>query len=207
MRTETSGSKEIIDCANAAEWETWLESHHERPGGVWLRIAKKGSKKTSVTISEALDIALCYGWIDSQRIGYDETYYLQRYSPRRPKSPWSKLNRERVEALMATGRMRPAGLLEIEAAKEDGRWNAAYESQRNVNMPSDLEAALAQNVQARNTFSLLDKTAQYAILLPILKATTSERRAACLQKAITTLEALSWAAQHSVQSDKDGQRM
>jgi uncharacterized protein YdeI (YjbR/CyaY-like superfamily) len=186
---ETSGSQEIIDCANSAEWETWLESHYEQPGGVWLRIAKKGSGKTSVTISEALEIALCYGWIDSQRKGYDQTYYLQRYSPRRPKSPWSKLNVERAEALMAAGRMQPAGLLEIEAAKKDGRWNAAYESQRNVSIPSDLEAALAQNVQAQNTFSLLDKTAQYAIILPILKAPTSERRAARLQKAITKLEA------------------
>jgi len=185
---ETSGSEEIIDCAKASEWKTWLESHCEQPGGVWLKIAKKGSGKTSVTISEALDIALCYGWIDSQRNGYDRTYYLQRYSPRRPKSPWSKLNIKRAEALMAAGRMQPAGLLEIEAAKKDGRWNAAYESQRNVSIPSDLEAALAQNVQAQNAFSLLDKTAQYVIILPILKATTSERRAARLLKAITKLE-------------------
>ena len=122
---ETSGSNEFIDCANAAAWETWLESHYEQPGGVWLRIAKKGSGKTSVTISEALDIALCHGWIDSQRNGYDHAYYLQRYSRRRPKSPWSKLNVERAEALMAVGRMQPAGLLEIKAAKKDGRWNAA----------------------------------------------------------------------------------
>lgn len=184
----TSGNREMIDCVNAAEWETWLKSHYEQPGGVWLRIAKKGSGKTSITISEALDVALCYGWIDSQRASYDELYYLQRYSPRRSKSPWSKLNVERAEALMADGRMQSPGLLEIEAAKKDGRWNTAYESQRNASIPSDLENALAQNVQARNAFDLLDKTGQYALLLPILKATTPERRAVCVQKAIAKLE-------------------
>lgn len=188
MLQETSGSEEIIDCASAAEWETWLKTHYGQPAGVWLRIAKKISGKTSVTISEALDIALCYGWIDSQRKGYDQSYYLQRYSPRRPKSPWSKLNVERAEALMETGRMQPAGLLEIEAAKKDGRLYAAYESQRHVSIPSDLKDVLAQNAQAKNGFSRLDKTSQYAIILPILKATTSGRRAARLQKAIRKLE-------------------
>ena len=139
---ETSGSQAFIDCATAAEWETWLKNHYEQADGVWLRIAKKGSGKTSVTISEALDIALCYGWIDSQRNGYDQTYYLQRYSRRQPKSPWSKLNIERAEALIAAGHMQPSGLLAIETAKKNGRWNAAHESQRNVSSPSDLEAAL-----------------------------------------------------------------
>ena len=180
---------EFMDCANAAEWETWLARHYEQPGGVWLRIAKKDFGNTSVTISEALDIALCYGWIDSHRKGYDQAYYLQRYSQRRPKSPWSKINVERAEALMAAGRMQPAGLAEIEAAKTDGRWGAAYASQRNVTLPPELAAALAQNDRAKKTFDRLDKSAQYAIILPILKAATAESRAARLQKAMAKLEA------------------
>jgi len=189
MHMQTPDRTEIIDCANAAQWESWLARHYERSGGMWLRIAKKGSGKASVTISEALDIALCYGWIDSQRKGYDQIYYLQRYSPRRPKSPWSKFNVERAEALMGVGRMQPAGLVEIEAAKMDGRWDAAYESQRNVSMPPDLVAALAQNQRAKKAFALLDKSGQYAVILPILKATTANSRAARLQKTIIKLEA------------------
>lgn len=179
---------EIIDCASAAHWEVWLARHYERLGGVWLRIAKKGLGKVSVTISEALDIALCYGWIDSQRKGYDQTHYLQRYSPRRPKSPWSKLNVERAEALIAAGRIQPAGFVEIEAAKVDGRWNTAYESQRNFRMPSDLVAALAQNERAKKSFDDLDKSGQYAVILPILKAAAAGGRPDRLQKAIAKLE-------------------
>lgn len=186
---ETPDKTETIDCANAVQWEAWLARHYERSGGVWLRIARKGSGKTSAIISEALDIALCYGWIDSQRKSYDQTYYLQRYSPRRPKSPWSKLNVERAEALMAAGRMQPAGLVEIEAAKLDSRWDAAYESQRNIGMPPDLAAALAQNERARKTFDLLDKSGQYAVILLILKASTADRRAVRLQKIVAELKA------------------
>lgn len=186
---ETPDKTETIDCANAAQWEAWLARHYEWSGGVWLRIARKGSGKTSVIISEALDIALCYGWIDSQRKSYDQAYYLQRYSPRRPKSPWSKLNVERAEALMTAGRMQPAGLLEIESAKLDSRWDAAYESQRDIGMPPDLAAALAQNERARKTFDLLDKSGQYAVILLILKASTADRRAVRLQKIVAELKA------------------
>ena len=117
--------EDIIDCATAAHWEAWLANHYSQPGGVWLRIAKKDSDQTSVTIPEALDVALCYGWIDSQRKAYDDDYYLQRYSPRRAQSPWSRLNVARAEALMAAGRMKPAGLAAIAAAKADGRWGIA----------------------------------------------------------------------------------
>jgi uncharacterized protein YdeI (YjbR/CyaY-like superfamily) len=189
MDLHTADKAEIIDCAHSADWEAWLARHYERPSGIWLRIAKKGAGQASVSISEALDIALCYGWIDSQRKGYDQAYYLQRYSPRRPKSPWSKLNVERAEALIAASRMQPAGRVEIEAAKADGRWETAYESQRNVMRPPDLAAALAQNERAKKTFDRLDKSGQYAVILPILKANTADRRAARLQKAITRLEA------------------
>jgi uncharacterized protein YdeI (YjbR/CyaY-like superfamily) len=111
---------------DAAEWEAWLAEHHATHNGVWLKIAKKSSGAMSVTISEALDVALCYGWIDSQRTALDGTYYLQRYSRRRPKSRWSKINVARVETLLAAKRMRQAGLAAVEAAKSDGRWSAAY---------------------------------------------------------------------------------
>jgi uncharacterized protein YdeI (YjbR/CyaY-like superfamily) len=117
--------EDIIAFADAAAWEAWLAEHHERESGVWLKIAKKSSGKTSVTVAEALDVALCYGWIDSQRKPYDEDHYLQRYSARRRKSPWSRINVDKAEALVAAGRMRDPGLAAIQAAKADGRWDAA----------------------------------------------------------------------------------
>ena len=184
----TLNDGEVINCATAQEWEAWLGTHFNQSGGVWLRIAKKNSGKSSVTISEALDVALCYGWIDSQRKGFDQFYYLQRYSKRQSKSPWSKLNVERALTLSASGRMQPTGFLEIERAKQDGRWQVAYEPQRNVTVPSDLEAALGHHPQAKQAFDQLDKSAQYTLMLPVLKATKAEVRAARLQKVIKTLE-------------------
>lgn len=176
-------------CTNVAEWEAWLADHHERLDGVWLKLAKKSSAHRSITHVEALEVALCYGWIDSQRKSYDEIYFLQKYSPRRPRSSWSKVNVERVEALSAAGRMRAPGLAEVAAAKADGRWDAAYVSQRNASIPPDLATALEQNEQARHTFELLNRTSQYAVILSLLKATTPDNRVARLQKAIAKLEA------------------
>ena len=121
-----SGELPVILFEKPDDWAQWLEENQASSSGLWVRLAKKGSGITSITYNEALEVALCYGWIDSQRKGYDQNYYLQRYSPRRPKSPWSKLNVERAQALMADGRMQSAGLAEIEAAKMDGRWEAAY---------------------------------------------------------------------------------
>ncbi|WP_240041202.1 YdeI/OmpD-associated family protein [Paenibacillus ginsengarvi] len=144
----------------------------------------------SVTIPEALDVALCYGWIDSHRRAFDEAYYLQRYSPRRSKSPWSMVNVGKAEELMATGRMKAPGYAEIHRAQADGRWGAAYESQKNVAIPQDFAAALAHHDQAKQAYSRLNKTAQYAILLPLLKATSAKSRAAQLQKAITELQTI-----------------
>jgi uncharacterized protein YdeI (YjbR/CyaY-like superfamily) len=111
--------------ASAAEWEEWLEANHDSAEGAWLKIAKKGSEKTSVSIAEALDVCLCFGWIDSRREALDDDYYLQRYTPRRPRSRWSRLNVEKVGELTAAGRMQPAGLAEVDRAKADGRWDAA----------------------------------------------------------------------------------
>jgi uncharacterized protein YdeI (YjbR/CyaY-like superfamily) len=180
---------EPLACTDGAEWEAWLVDHPEQSSGVWLLIAKKGSKKQSVTISDALDVALCFGWIDSQRKSYDADSYLQRYSPRRAGSPWSRLNVERVEALTDAGRMRPRGLAEVAAAKADGRWAAAYESQRSAVLPADLATALEQNDLAKAAFEQLDKTGQYAVFLPVLKATTPALRAVRVKKAIAELEA------------------
>lgn len=114
----------MMHFSDAAQWESWLAEHHEDEGGVWLKIAKKGSAVTSVTIEQALQVALCYGWIDSHRKSYDEHCFLQRYSRRRKRSPWSRLNVERVEALIAAGRMRAPGLAEVAAAQADSRWTA-----------------------------------------------------------------------------------
>jgi uncharacterized protein YdeI (YjbR/CyaY-like superfamily) len=179
---------EIIVCKDAAQWESWLADHHELRAGVWLKIAKKSSGMASVTPTEALDVALCYGWIDSQRKAYDEVCFLQKYSRRRPKSAWSKINIDKVEALTAAGRMRAPGLAEVSAAKADGRWDAAYESQKNATVPPDLAAALEQNEQASDAFESLGRTDQYAVMLPLMKARTPENRAALLQKMITMLE-------------------
>jgi len=185
----TSDSVEFIDFTNAADFESWLESHNEQREEVWLRIAKKGSQNVSITIPEALDVALCYGWIDSHRKGLNEEYYLQRYSPRRSKSPWSMINVRKSEKLIETGRMKAPGYAEISLAQADGRWDAAYESQKSATIPPDLADALEQHEQAKQAFSQLDKTAQYAVFLPILKATTTKGRTIQLQKAIAKLEA------------------
>jgi len=186
---EALDTTEVLACTDAARWESWLAHHREQSSGIWLLIAKKRSDKVSVTISDALDVALCYGWIDSQRKRYDTDSYLQRYSPRRPKSPWSRLNVDRAEALIGAGRMRAPGLAEVASAKADGRWAAAYEPQRNVRLPPDLAAALERNERARTAFERLDKTRQYATILPVLKAATPAIRVIRVQKAVAGLEA------------------
>ncbi|WP_158848728.1 YdeI/OmpD-associated family protein [Saccharothrix deserti] len=184
---ETLDGAEIIAFADAAEWESWLAEHHEVAAGVWVKIAKKGSGRTSVTITEALDIALCHGWIDSQRKGLDENYYLQRYSPRRSGSSWSRVNVEKVEALVAAGRMREPGLAAVRAAKADGRWDAAYQSQRDATVPPDLAEALANDERARERFELLDRTQRYALFLRLMKARTPAVRAGRLGRIVEEL--------------------
>src|SRR6476469_1830110 len=128
--------------AGPEELEAWLEENHEASNGVWLKIAKKGAPEPSVTYAEALEQALCFGWIDSQKRGFDETHFLQRFTPRRPRGRWSKINREKAEALEDEGRLRPPGAAEVAAAKEDGRWEAAYEGQRTAKVPEDLRREL-----------------------------------------------------------------
>lgn len=180
---------EVLSFEDAAQWEAWLASHHDQSDGVWVKIGKKGSKQASISIVEAGDIALCHGWIDSIRKYFDDDHFLQRFSRRRPKGSWSRVNIERVEALMAAGRMHPAGLAEVNAAKADGRWEAAYESQKNATVPPDLAAALKANQPARDFFNQLGKTDQYLAMLPLLKAPTPEGRAARLHKMVSDLAA------------------
>lgn len=172
---------------DAAAWEAWLTAHHDSEDGVWLKIAKKGAPVDSLRIGDALDVALCHGWIDSQRKGLDEHFYLQRYSRRRKGSPWSRVNVERAEALIAAGRMRPAGHAEIDAARADGRWTAAYVRQRDAAVPPDLAAALAARPEAAARFEKLGKTDRYLLILPLLKARTPAGRTARLNKAIESL--------------------
>src|SRR6188472_4668153 len=123
--------------ASRAQLEAWLEEHHAESGGVWLKIAKKGAGVPSVTYAEALELALCFGWIDSQKKGLDDRHFLQRFTPRRPRGRWSRINRDQAEELIAAGRMRPSGLAEVEAARADGRGDAAYEGQRRAQVPDD----------------------------------------------------------------------
>jgi uncharacterized protein YdeI (YjbR/CyaY-like superfamily) len=187
--TEPPSTPSVIAFRDAAEFEAWLDTHVELQVGVWLKIAKKGSGIPSLTADEAVDVGLCYGWISGQRRSYDELYYLQKYVPRRPGSRWSQVNVAKVEELIAAGRMRPSGLAEVEAAKADGRWAAAYESQRNATVPPDLAAALAASPTAAQAFDALGKTQRYAVILTLLTARTATARAARLRRAMTALEA------------------
>jgi uncharacterized protein YdeI (YjbR/CyaY-like superfamily) len=179
---------DVIAFRDAAEFEAWLAEHVDRRQGVWLKIAKKGSGVASLTDDEAVDLGLCYGWISGQRKAYDEVYYLQKYVPRRPRSRWSQVNVLKVEALIAAGRMRPSGLAEVEAAKADGRWDAAYESQKHATVPPDLAAALAASPSAAQAFESLSKTSQYAVILDLVTARTPRTRSAHLRKAMIALE-------------------
>jgi uncharacterized protein YdeI (YjbR/CyaY-like superfamily) len=181
---------EVISFRDGGEFEAWLADHVDLTAGVWLKIAKKGSGVPSLTDDEAVDIGLCYGWISGQRKAYDDVHYLQKYVPRRPRSRWSQVNVRKVEELIAAGRMRPPGLAEVEAAKADGRWDAAYESQKEATVPPDLAAALTASPAANSAFESLSRTRQYAVILDLITARTPRTRAAHLRKAMTELEAL-----------------
>ena len=189
MAAQSRGDEtEVIAFSDAAEFEAWLDAHADRQAGVWLKIAKKGSGLASLTADEAVDVGLCYGWISGQRRPHDQVHYLQKYVPRRARSRWSQVNVAKVEELIATGRMRPSGLTEVEAAVADGRWAAAYPSQRNATVPADLAAALAAAPEAGQAFAALGKTKQYGVILDIVTARTAAGRSAQLSRAIAGLE-------------------
>lgn len=158
-------------------WAAWLAANHASSAGIWMEIAKAGSGGLSCTYSDAVDVALCYGWIDGQKASGDEQVWLQRFTPRRPRSRWSKINRGRAEALIAAGRMTRAGMAEVDKAKRDGRWAAAYEGQAAATVPDDLAAALAANPAAAEFFGHLDSRNRYAILYRVQDAKRPETRA------------------------------
>jgi uncharacterized protein YdeI (YjbR/CyaY-like superfamily) len=168
---------EMVSFADAEEWSAWLASHHQSSRGVWLKIAKKASKTTSITYAEALEVALAWGWIDGQKGKLDDAWWLQRFTPRGARSMWSKINREKVIALIAAGKMMPSGLAEVERAKKDGRWDRAYESQSRASVPEDLERALEKNPRAKDFFATLDARNRYAVLFRVQHAKKAETRA------------------------------
>lgn len=160
-----------------AKFRAWLDKNHTKALEIWLKLAKKNSGIKTVSYQEAVEVALCYGWIDGLMRSLDEDYYIQRFTPRRTKSKWSKINRAKVEELIKAGKMTPAGLAEIERAKADGRWDAAYDSPSTIEVPDDLRLALARNAKARRFFEKLNKSNRYAVLYQIHDAKRPETRA------------------------------
>jgi uncharacterized protein YdeI (YjbR/CyaY-like superfamily) len=178
----------ILPFASKKKLADWLMKQHDKSAGVWLKLAKKDSGIASVTYEEALEVALCYGWIDGQKKGFDEKYWLQKFTPRGPKSIWSKINTEKAERLIKSGEMKPAGLKAIEAAKGDGRWDAAYASQKNISIPDDFQAALDKNQKAREFFTSLKSAERYSFLFRIQTAKKAETRAKRIQQFVEMLE-------------------
>jgi len=172
---------------SAKSWHDWLEENHRQPLGLWLKIAKKSSGKSSVTYAEALEEALCYGWIDGQKQAYDDEYWLQKFSPRGTKSIWSKVNVTKAQRLVESGKMQPAGLAAIDAAKQDGRWDAAYDSPSTSKVPEDFQAALDKNPGAKQFFGTLNKANVYAFCWRVQTAKRPETRKARIEKFIGML--------------------
>lgn len=167
----------IVSFKSAQAWTNWLAKHHTSSPGVWLRIAKKGAASPSVTYAGALEAALCYGWIDGQKKPQDAEWWLQRFVPRSPRGIWSRINCDKAEALIAQGRMQPAGLAAIAQAKQNGRWESAYEGSRRSTVPEDLQAALDANPEAKAFFDTLNSANRYAILFRIQTVKKAETRA------------------------------
>lgn len=168
--------KPILELQNKSQWTKWLEKNHDKSAGVWLRLAKKNSGLKSPSRDEALNVALCYGWIDGQSRSEGESTWLQKYTPRTKRSIWSKINREKVARLIESGEMRPPGMAEIERAKQDGRWDAAYDSMATIAVPDDLKAALDARPEAKEFFDRLDSRNRYAVLFRVHTAKKTETR-------------------------------
>jgi uncharacterized protein YdeI (YjbR/CyaY-like superfamily) len=166
----------IVECPDDADWERWLAEHHAAATDVWVKIAKKGSGLTTVHYPEVLNTAICFGWIDAVRRPLDDTYFLQRFTPRGPRSKWSQVNREKALALTASGRMRPAGHAQVQAAQSDGRWEAAYEPQSRASISDDFQAALDAEPQAKEFFATLKGQQRYAFLYRLHNVKTQKAR-------------------------------
>jgi len=178
----------MLSFGRQKDWAVWLDKNHATSSGVWLKLAKKASGVQSITYDEALEVALCHGWIDGQKKSYDETSWLQKFTPRGPKSIWSKINTEKAQRLIESGKMKPAGLKAVESARQDGRWDAAYASPSKAVVPDDLQAELDRNAQARAFFATLDSRNRYAILHRIHTAKKAETRARRIEQFVSMLE-------------------
>lgn len=177
----------ILPFESKKKFADWLAKNHDKSAGLWLKIAKKATGIATVTYAEALDVALCYGWIDGQKNSFDEQYFLQKFTPRRPKSIWSKINVGHVERLIASGEMKPSGLKVVEAAKQDGRWEAAYSSQKTIAVPADFQSALDKNKKAKAFFEGLTSSRRYAFLFRIETAKKAETRQKRIQQFVEML--------------------
>ncbi|MGQ4388841.1 YdeI/OmpD-associated family protein [Streptomyces sp. SAS_270] len=178
---------EILVPASPAKLEAWLDTHHGERTALWVKIAKKHTGIPSLTWEEMVDTVLCFGWIDALRRGFDDTYFLQRTTPRNPRSAWSQVNVDKAKALITAGRIRPRGLAEIEAARADGRWETAYTSQKNATAPPDLVKALDANPATRAFYETLSKSDQFALYLSLVTARTEKTRLTRLERMVTAM--------------------
>jgi uncharacterized protein YdeI (YjbR/CyaY-like superfamily) len=178
----------VVAFPSKSAWEAWLRKAHETSDGVWLKMARKSSGVDSVTHAEALEVGLCYGWIDGQTKRVDDTHWVQRFTPRTARSKWSKVNREKALELIAAGKMKPAGKREVEAAQADGRWDAAYEPPSKATVPEDLRRALERHPRARRLFEQLDSQNRYAILYRLQDAKRPETRERRLAQFVAMLD-------------------
>jgi uncharacterized protein YdeI (YjbR/CyaY-like superfamily) len=179
----------IVEATDQRAWREWLEANHDRVPGAWLKFAKKDSPTATVSYAEAVQEALCYGWIDGQARGHDAHFYLQRFTPRRRRSKWSQINREKATRLIDEGRMRPSGLAQVEAARADGRWEAAYPPQSGATVPEDFERELDRHPEAKAFFATLKGQTRYAFLYRLHNVTTAQARATRIADYIELLEA------------------
>ena len=190
MKSQSKSSTElpIHHFERQQDWSTWLNENHATSPGVWLQLAKKGADTPSVSYEEAIEIALCFGWIDGQKQTHSEQFWLQKFTRRSGKSVWSKINKDKALALVKAGSMKPAGLKEIERAKIDGRWDAAYDSASKATVPSDFQSALDSNARAKDFFGTLDSRNRYAVLFRIQTAKKAETRAKKISQFVLMLE-------------------
>jgi uncharacterized protein YdeI (YjbR/CyaY-like superfamily) len=187
LKAARRGDDAVEAFVSADAFEDWLAQHHQSSRGIWLKLAKKGCAEPSISYGEAVEVALCFGWIDGQKDRWNDQYWLQRFTPRSPRSRWSKVNREKAEQLVTAGRMRPAGTTEIDRARLDGRWDAAYDGQRTAKAPEDLQRALDRDPEAAAAFAALDSRNRYSIIFRINDAKRPETRAKRVAKYIDML--------------------
>jgi uncharacterized protein YdeI (YjbR/CyaY-like superfamily) len=187
MSASTDDGPALLEFPDQAAWEAWLEQHHDSAAEAWLKFAKKGAPRQTVTQAQALQAALCFGWIDGQVGRVDEHFYRQRFTQRRPRSKWSQINRQSALALIERGRMRPSGLEQVRRAQADGRWDAAYEPQARASVPDDFAAALADNPDAEAFFATLTGVRRYAFLYRIADAKRAETRAKRIRQYVELL--------------------